>query len=259
LNSALYFGRVRHRRHQPVAHAFDYRLFMAYLDLDELPEVLDGRWFWSARRPALARFREKDYLGRGKKPIAEAFRDLVEDETGHRPEGAVRMLTNLRYLGYVFNPVTFYYGFDKSGALESVAAEITNTPWMERRTYVHRIADGERRGAATEFVFDKDFHISPFMPMDIEYRWRFTPPGEGLAIVMENRREGERIFEATLDLERQALDGRGLSRALLRYPALTAKVTAAIYFQAARLKLKGCPVHDHPAPGGTATARRMVR
>ncbi|MEZ6197681.1 MAG: DUF1365 domain-containing protein [Planctomycetota bacterium] len=251
MESGLYFGHVRHRRHAPVRHAFRYGLSMLYLDLAELPEALEGRWFWSARRPAIARFRRRDYLGGGPEPLDRAFRDLVEKETGHRPLGAVRLLTIPRSFGYGFNPVSFYYGFDPEGELEVIAAEITNTPWMERRTYVHRVAAGRRRGRTVEFRFPKDFHVSPFMEMDLDYRWRFTTPGDRIVVAMENRRADGSFFDVTLALDRRPLDGPSLARALVRHPLVAAKVTAAIYWQALRLKLKGSPFHDHPSLAGS--------
>ena len=105
--SALYEGRVRHRRFDPVEHEFEYRIFMAYLDLAELPQILDPLPLWSARRAAPARFRRDDHLGDPSRPLADCVRDLVADERGQRPVGPVRTLTNLRYFGHCFNPVNF--------------------------------------------------------------------------------------------------------------------------------------------------------
>ena len=137
MNSCIYRGWVRHRRRTPVEHAFSYRMAMLYLDLAELPEVLDGRLLWSARRPSLAWFRRADYLGDTARPLDHEVRDLVEQRTGARPVGPIRLLTHLRYFGYVMNPVSFYYCFDAAGErVETVVAEITNTPWKERHSYV---------------------------------------------------------------------------------------------------------------------------
>ena len=99
---------------QPTGHEFVYRLFMMYLDLDELDSVFRHRWFWSVKRPALARFRRENHLGDATVPLDTAVRDLVLAETGSRPQGPVRLLTNLSYFGYCFNPVSFYYCFDSA-------------------------------------------------------------------------------------------------------------------------------------------------
>ena len=148
---------------------------MPYLDLDELPELLDPFWLWSARRPAPAWFRRADYLGPADRPLAPAVRDAVDSRIGHRPRGPVRVLTHLRYLGACFNPVTFYYCFEPDGErLHSVLAEITNTPWGERHAYA--LDCRGRAGRVHRFSFDKAFHVSPFMCMAHRYHWRLSVP-----------------------------------------------------------------------------------
>jgi uncharacterized protein len=137
LKSALYFGSVRHRRHEPVPHRFTYRLFMVYLDLSEIDDAFAGRWLWSATRPALARWRRSDYFGDPARPLDQEVRDAVRESGRPRPSGPVRMLTHLRYFGYIQNPVTLYYCFSPDGeTVDAVLAEITNTPWGERHHYV---------------------------------------------------------------------------------------------------------------------------
>lgn len=245
MNSGVYQGIVRHRRFSPVRHDFLYRTFLLYLDLDELPRVFDGRWLWSARRFAPAWFRRADYLGDPAVPLAEAVRDRVAERTGRRPAGPIRLLTHLRYWGYVQNPVTFYYCFDASGtALEAIVAEVTNTPWKERHAYVVRAAS---QGRVHRASFPKAFHVSPFMPMDQRYDWRLSTPGERLHVHMTNSRDGERVFEATLALRRAPMTGPVLAGCLARHPWMTASVVTGIYWQALRLWLRGVPFHPHPA------------
>ncbi|MGE0442772.1 MAG: DUF1365 domain-containing protein [Gemmatimonadales bacterium] len=245
MNSCVYEGTVRHRRFRPVPHRFRYRMFMLYLDLDEVPAVFDGRWFWSARRPAPAWFRRADYLGPADVPLAEAVRNLVEERTGRRPGGPVRLLTHLRYWGYVQNPVSFYYCFDAAGnTVEAIVGEVTNTPWGERHAYVLPASAGARVHRAR---LGKALHVSPFMPMDQWYDWRVATPGRGLQIHMENHQNGRLEFDATLVMRRKPLTGPVLAGCLARYPWMTASVVAGIYWQALRLRRRRVPFHDHPA------------
>jgi DUF1365 family protein len=254
MHSSLYRGWVRHRRLGNGGHRFRYRLFMMYLDLAEVPGVFDGHPLWSARRPAPAWFRRADYLGPVELSLDEAVRRRVETETGRRPGGPIRMLAHLRYFGYCMNPVTFYYCFDRDGtSLEFIVAEINNTPWDERHAYVLDASAAPAAHGVHRFGFGKAFHVSPFLPMDMDYEWRFAVPGAGLAVHMENFREGQRVFDATLELQREPITSATLTRALLAYPFMTLKVVAMIYWQALRLWLRRTPFFDHP-PGGTGTA-----
>ncbi len=247
MNSAVYEGTVRHRRHHPQPHEFDYRMAQLYLDLDEVDSLFAKRWLWSSRGRNLAEFRRSDYLGPAGMPLIEAVRDRIHASTGMRPTGPIRMLSHLRYGGFVFNPVSFYYCYTADGQqLEHVVAEITNTPWKERHAYVLPIADAQQRGRAWHWDFAKAFHVSPFMAMQREYHWSFTTPADDLRVHMDVLHEGEREFDATVSLQRSPLDGKSLARVLWRYPLMTAQVVGAIHWQALRLWLKRIPVHDHP-------------
>ncbi|HEX7368991.1 MAG TPA: DUF1365 domain-containing protein [Rhodanobacteraceae bacterium] len=247
LASAVYEGEVAHRRYVPHPHAFRYRIAQLYLDLDEVDRVFESRWLWSVDRRNLAEFRRADYLGPADLPLAEAARQRVAQAIGRRPEGPVRLLTHLRYAGVVFNPVSFYYCYAADGfTLDAIVAEITNTPWLQRYAYVLPCATATAQGRMLGWDFDKTFHVSPFMPMEQRYDWRFNVPGDALAVQMDVLRDGARQFDAHLQLERRPLTGASLARVLWRYPLMTAQVIGAIYWQALRLKLKGNPFYSHP-------------
>jgi DUF1365 family protein len=260
--SAVYEGWIRHRRFEPIEHDFRYRLFLMYLDLDELPRVLDRYPLFSARRPAPARFRRADFMGDPERPLAECALDAVEAQTGARPAGPVRMLANLRTLGHVFNPVCFYYCFDAAGEqVEAVVADVNNIPWGERHPYV--LARDGRQGTVLAQELDKALHVSPLMAMDQTYAFRASEPGDRLSVQIESRPVkrvlpppgGQRVspasaegkqFDATLSLRRRELSGPLLTRMLVRYPAMSLQVVAKIYAQTLRLKLKGAPYFPHP-------------
>ncbi len=246
--SAIYDGWVRHRRFEPVRHDLSFRMFMMWLDLEELPWLFRKRLLWSAARPNVAWFRRADYLGgSGDAPLDESVRDRVQEESGRRPSGPIRLLTHLRYFGHCFNPVSFYYCFAPDGErLDAIVAEITNTPWKERHSYVLD-ASGRDDARAMRFTFGKAFHVSPFMPMDQRYDWTFQKPGDRLAVHMKNIDAQGRMFDATMALRRREITGPALAWRLARFPAMTAQVVAKIHWEALRLWIKGVPVHAHPS------------
>ena len=247
LASCIYEGRVHHRRHAPTEHAFAYSMYSMYFDLAELPTLFAKRWLWSAHRFAPVRWHREDHLGDPKVPLDTAVRDLVEHETGSRPTGPIRLLTQPRYLGYGFNPVSFYYCFDEAGdTVRTVIAEINNIPWREQHCYVLDRARDEGAGHKHRWQLAKEFHISPFMSMDVSYDWRFVDPSDALTVHMENFERGARLFEATLQLRRREITGASLARALLRYPLIPLRIVVAIHWQALRLKLKKTPFYEHP-------------
>jgi DUF1365 family protein len=233
--SCIYEGTISHRRREP-RHEFRHRLALAYVDLDELPTLLDGRLV--SARPGAARFRRSDYLGEPRIPLADAVRDEVERQWGRRPLGPVRVLTQLRSFGHCFNPVSFYYCIDpRQEKIEALLAEVTNTPWRERHAYVVPNGSGG---------FAKALHVSPFMAMDHAYFCRASTPSATLGVAIESRRRDRPVFDATLSLRRRELTNASLQRTTIRYPFQTVRVLSLIYWHALRLKLAGAQVFAHP-------------
>jgi len=229
MRSAIYEGVIRHRRFAVHEHVLAHRIALAYVDLDELDEL--------PLRRGLVEFRRADYLP-GPGSVADAARTLAGTD------GPVRLLANLRTFGHCFNPVSFVYCHDGEDRLQAVIAEVTNTPWGERHAYVLR-RSGAGRVLGGDFA--KLLHVSPFMGMDHAYAMRAAVPGPTLSVHVESRRSGELAFDATLGMRRREFSRRVLAEITARYPAVTLRTLSLIYAHAVVLRLKGVPVHPHPA------------
>lgn len=285
-HSCLYRGSIRHRRFTPVGNNFRYSMFMWYIDLDEVAALARQSHFFSLKRFSPFRFAREDYFGAKDQDLKRAVIDKVEEffarnKESHAPIQSVRVLTHIRYFGLIFNPVSFYYCFDAEENLVAILAEITNTPWGERHSYILPFAsDSDRdqsgvsqslrsldeaplkvtqaREDSRRFEFEKQFHVSPFNPMNMDYNWVFKAPGSKLAVHMENSmlkqatdaqtsdsRLVEKHFDATLGMERVPLENA--ASVILKQPFMTLKVVYGIYWQAFKLWVKRSPFYDHPS------------
>ncbi len=252
VRSALFEGVVSHRRFGPGPdHHFSYRVAMPFLDLAEVHAVLGRHPLWSARAGFPGRFRRADFLGDRTLPLDRSVRELCEARTGRRPTGSVFLLANLRMWGWVFNPISLYYCTAPNGAdVEQTVLDVQNTPWHERYSYVV--------GPPGSHRFPKSMHVSPFLPMDVDYELRYTQPAEQLRVALDVWRGDDRLLAATLSLTRRPLDRRGLGRLLWAHPALTHRISAGIYAHAARLWVRGAPFHPHPGRLGSRQGSRRV-
>ena len=246
MNSCLYFGKVSHHRKSPKVHNLRYKLFMAHLFLDELKILFRNHWFWSVNRSNLGSFQRSDYHRPEVESLEQAVHETMSKQLGEKISGRVSILTHLRTFGYCLNPVTFYYLWaDDLKKPRAVMAEITNTPWGEKYARCFHWGDSENKGKSVH-EFRKEFHVSPFIGMDVEYDWRFLNPGETNKVDMYLRQNKRDFFSAHLHLKQKDISSKNLSYALFRFPFMTVKVTAAIYWNALLLRLKGCPFFSHP-------------
>ena len=243
---AVYVGTLRHRRHAPTAHEFHYSLFMVLLDVDRIAETMAGSWLTGYNRRRWAAFDDRDHIGDPVRPLRERVQASADSAGIDLPDGPIHLLTHLRYAGYVFNPISLFYCYDRGGRLQRVLADVRNT-YGGRRTYWLTPADGSDRRLRA--LAAKSLYVSPFMPSDVDYEFLLTPPGETLVAHMNVLPEGgqrQPIFDATLTLRRRPWTTGTLRAALLRYPLMTAKVIGAIHWEALRLRLKRLPVVPMP-------------
>ena len=247
IQPAIYVGTLRHRRFFPRRHEFTYPIFMVALDVDKIPEMMSVSPFTSYNRWNWASFFEDDHFGN---PGLNLRKRLSYDANARKmtlPHGKVFLLTHLRYLGYNFNPVSFFYCHDAAGSLDTIVAEVNNT-FGETHNYWLR-SDGARFGDSVHYQFQKEFHVSPFLQMDQQYDWTFASSGDSLIVQTNSYENGSQIFDATLKLEPREWNRKNLHAVLRNYPWMTLKVISAIHWQAARLWWKKVPIVHHPGAG----------
>lgn len=260
--SAIFVGKIGHSRFAPRPRSFSYPVYMAYLDLDELEgraaakPFAGSRLFSSSprRRWVPAQYRRDDFYGDADRPLSEEIRSLVERRTGSRPTGPIRLLANLRTFGYQFNPIAVYYCFEADGErLSHVVADVSNIPWRESHAYVF---SAELDGSTIDGLAKKMMHVSPFLEMDYTYRLRTAAPTDELGVLVSNSRDDVVEFSAALRLRRTPASARQLRRTLMRFPAMAISVTAKIFWQALKMKLRGYRWYPHaaPLPEGETTA-----
>lgn len=248
MRSALYVGTVMHARAGKVENVFRYPVYMTLLDLAEGPRLGRHLRLFGWNRAAPTSYHERDHVD---------VRRLLEREGVDLGPGArLEVLTNLRVLGYVFNPVSFWWCRRADGTLGAVVAEVANT-FGERLPYVLVPAEGEDGDGRLTWQTEKQLHVSPFMSMDQRYTWWFSEPGDRVAVRIDVHEDGRPDFVATLVARRVPLTPRALLSALWRQPLMPAVVVARIHWQALRLKLKGARLYRKPpfVPGRGTTKR----
>lgn len=241
---AIYEGRISHTRLKPKAHKFSYAIRLLFIDLDNIQHAFKDSFFWSFNKPNLACFLRKDYFGNKKDNLKNSIIKLLTKRLGILSIRKVFLLTNARYFGYCFNPVSFYYCYDQNKKLEAIVTHITNTPWNENYAYVHDCR--KQTKTIKRFKLKKNFHVSPFMPMNIQYEWSFNEPSDQIMIDMNNLQKKSFIFNVHLSLTRLEMNKQNLNKILFTFPSETFKTILAIYWNALLLRLKNIPFYSHP-------------
>jgi DUF1365 family protein len=251
VGSCLYEGTIGHKRRIDVGHGFSQPIVLAYLDLAELDAAFAAHPLWSTTRPAPVRFRRGDMHGDPAVPLDRAVRTTLAADLGTAPTGPIRVLTHLRHWAWTFNPISLYFAFDEDDTrVEAVLAEVTNTPWHERKAYA-LAAPPPVEAEATGVRFAKELHVSPFMDLDLDHVLRFGPPGgDRLVVEMDDHRQDDTdqlVFSARMVLRRRPLDRRSMSHVLLHHRLPAHRVSAGIHLNALRLWRQGAPFRRHPA------------
>lgn len=241
---SIYKGVIQHTRYLPKKHKFKYSITMLFIDLDHIATAFKSNIFWSYNKSNIGSFDDENYYARNNKEVKKSVVLLIKNKIGAKVDGKIYLLTNGKYFGYCFNPVSFYYCFNKSKKLIAIVSHITNTPWSEKYAYVHECKNF--KGGTKTFNFDKKFHVSPFMPMDIKYNWKFTEPKDFLYVSMDSFEKNNFMFNATLRLTRKAWTPWALNKILLMFPPTTIRTILTIYWNAFLLLLKRIPFYSHP-------------
>ncbi|HET9804955.1 MAG TPA: DUF1365 domain-containing protein [Candidatus Acidoferrum sp.] len=244
MESALYVGNLRHRRFSPKKHSFEYPVFLSLLDIDAIPQALRKSRLTGYERWNVLSYFERDHFGDTRKSLRQRLEEDAHRQGLAVPDGKIFLLTHLRYLGYVFNPVSFFYFYDRAGNLQQMMAEVNNT-FGESHNYWLTSQNERVSSAARRYTSEKRMHVSPFMGMDLEYDWIFTEPGEKLVAHMNTVQNGKPFFDATLQLARRNWTSAEIRRVVTAYPFMTAKVIGVIHWEALKLWFKRVPVFTH--------------
>ncbi len=252
LEQGFLLGDIRHHRYIPKKHMFRYNMYWSLLDLDKLNENADRYRFFSNETWNLLSYRKQDFIGAGKQQTKDSVLNFLSKETNKAFDGKVFILSHLRFLGFNFNSVSFYFCIDKQGELQYIISEITNTPWGERHAYLHSCEKSLSRSGCCIFNFSKNFHISPFVSMDMNYQWLFKITNSNMRIHMKvtkkNKEKNDplKVLDVTFTGKHLPLTQANISKLIFKNPFQPLKMIFGIYWQALRLWFKKVPFYSHP-------------
>ncbi len=255
--SALYFGKVIHTRFRPKAHHLDYRVFWLFLDLAEMDRIDSQLRHFSVGRFNLVSFHPRDHGDGSDTPLRDQITNWLGKAGIDIGQGAIRLLTMPRILGYVFNPISIYYCYDETGRLAALVYEVTST-FKNRHSYVIPVPDADLGQRHFEQAAAKALYVSPFMDMEMDYRFRGHVPSKTLDLMIDGSDAHGKLIHASMSAQRQPLTDKSILRAMVGFPLLTMKVVAAIHWEALKLWVKGVGLTKQPAPPAEAATVQTV-
>ena len=242
MRNAIYTGFIIHNRTAPKPHKFQYKLRMFFLDIDNLTNTFKNIPFVSINKINLISFYRKNYFP---SKTNLSLREEIEEEIKRRGYDSmpkkIYILTHLSYLGFCYNPVSFYYCYDAQDNLIYFLSEVNNTPWNERHIYFQQIVNN----GINAWVHDKEFHVSPFLPINLQYSWKINEPNEQVRISLACIANAT-VFRATLKLVRSKIDFANCLSIFVVSPLTTLLIVLKIYWQALWLYIKKIPFYQHP-------------
>jgi DUF1365 family protein len=239
MQSAIYTGNVYHKRSVPKVHKFDYRIYLFWIKLKELDELTKTVSGFTENKSGLSivNFKRDDYLGDPNTSLEDSVLQKMNELSEEPVDGDIYMLGQVRTFGLYFSPVNFYYLRNKEGFYTHMLAEVSNTPWNKRHHYLVDLKEQKD--------CDKAFHVSPFNPIDMQYKWKIQQPGDTLRLNLSCHKESKH-FEAAINMRKKPLTTANLRSSLISIPSMTIKTVAGIYWQAIKLFFKRVPIYTHP-------------
>ncbi len=234
-NSSIYTGTVIHKRFKPKVHLFKYKVFSLLLDLSELNSIDKEIKIFSYNKFNIISFYENDHGPRDGTPLKDWIINIMKKNNIKTKNIKVKLFCYPRIFGYVFNPLSVFFIYNKKSKLTAILYEVKNT-FGEQHTYIFKV---KKDSNLIQNMCEKKFHVSPFIGMDCTYFFRILNPSNKISIIIDQRDKDGKILYASQDGIKTQLSNKSLIKSYLKHPLMTFKIILAIHFEAFKLWIKG--------------------